>query len=75
MNQKLSIDLPVKLNLFEVVTILPFEHSQERKDAIKLTRQEKTKKAITLLILWPLLFFIVSYVFSDMHFFGHTLKR
>ena len=73
MDQKLSVDLPVKLNLYEVVTTPPFEHSQERKDAIKLTRQEKTKKAIILLILWPLLFLIVSYVFSGMHFFGHTL--
>jgi hypothetical protein len=37
MDQESSINIPAQLNLFQMVTIPPFENSQERKDAIQLT--------------------------------------
>jgi hypothetical protein len=73
MDQESSISIPAQLNLFQMVSIPPFQNSQERKDAVQLTRQNRIKKVITLLILWSALFFIVPYMFSEMVFFGHTL--
>ena len=73
MDQTLNINTPAQLNLFQMVTIPPFENSQECKDAKKLTREKKIRKVIILLVLWHLLIFGVIYMYSEMYFFGHTL--
>ena len=63
----MEINLPAKLNLYEVVTIPPFENTQECKDTLNAIKAKKRNRTTRNLILWGIFLFVVVTVFSSGH--------
>ena len=73
MEERVSMNLPVILNLFDMVTVRPYKDSPEYKERnIKFQKKAETKKAtkrIINLIFWLALAAFLAYIY----FTGHTI--
>jgi len=72
MEEKVSMDLPAKFNLFDMVTVRPYKDSPEYKERKikflqKVETKKKTKRTVNI-VLWLMLAAYLVYLF----FTGHT---